>query len=52
MDRDLCPACAASESVSAETPCDGVHPVTGQMCLRRWHAGYHEAADGSQWLDD
>jgi hypothetical protein len=32
---------------------DGTHPETGQPCvLAEHHRGYHEAADGTQWLDE
>jgi hypothetical protein len=32
--------------------CDGVHPETGEACVLGRHTGYHQAEDGTQWLDD
>jgi len=32
--------------------CYGVHPETGGRCILGDHIGYHEAADGTRWLDD
>ncbi|HEY0694100.1 MAG TPA: hypothetical protein VGD71_34290 [Kribbella sp.] len=35
-----------------EGTCDGVHPDTGLRCVLGAHKGYHQAADGTRWLDE
>jgi hypothetical protein len=35
-----------------EDTCDGVHPETRQVCELGDHKGYHQSADGTQWLSD
>jgi hypothetical protein len=32
--------------------CDGRHPTCGSVCVLGEHKGFHQAADGTHWLDD
>lgn len=39
-------------SASGEESCDGVHPETGEDCVRQRHNGCHQTLGGLHWLDD
>lgn len=32
--------------------CDGLNPMTGRVCIRGYHDGYHRDDTGAEWLDD
>jgi hypothetical protein len=37
---------------SHELDCDGKNPMTGRLCTRGDHRGYHRDETGAEWLDD
>jgi hypothetical protein len=32
--------------------CDGTNPMTGRVCAKGHHQGYHRDVSGAEWLDD
>jgi hypothetical protein len=32
--------------------CDGSNPMTGRVCAKGHHQGYHRDVSGAEWLDD
>jgi hypothetical protein len=45
-------ACVTDSNATQTTICYGIHPDTGARCILGEHVGYHEAAEGTRWLDD
>jgi hypothetical protein len=32
--------------------CDGENPMTGKVCIKGHHHGFHRDDSGAEWLDD
>ncbi|TCC43498.1 hypothetical protein E0H50_03290 [Kribbella sindirgiensis] len=39
-------------TMRAAERCDGENPMTGRVCIKGHHKGYHRDASGAEWLDD